>query len=210
MPLLIKSVELCDIKPPSIHRKRLFTGLDHDSNGYVEGIKEIDPMKLNFLSSARYSEFSSELWVNESRPFAISFPDGSEWQFDGFVTGVNTSAEVDGLQTMSVNVRPSSAFHIAVKKEERMFPKGLRNMPPKPALGLKGFYVGSNAMPENWTHADLKTAVAHATQLVNDRETGQEEVFVVKIVKVVRRKEAPVTVANFKPYREPKVKKTRG
>lgn len=85
-----------------------------------------------------------------------------------------------------------------------MFPKGAKTMPANPPENMQAFYIGSNALSADWTHADLKTAVAHATELVNDRTNNQDTVFIVKVVKVVSREAAPVTVTNFKAPRKVK------
>jgi hypothetical protein len=193
-PVHVNAAELTDIVPPSITR--------HDLGFGVPGIKRFGPVALNFQKDGRYSEFMELFSESSSHPFTIQFPDGTDWKFEGFITDVKRSASIDGLTTLSIGVRPTKQFVIR-KKEERMFPKGARHMPAKPPADLQSFYIGSNALPANWTHADLKTAVAHATELVNDRDGSQDEVFIVKIVKVVRRKEAPVTVTvtNFKPFK---------
>jgi hypothetical protein len=191
-PVQINSDELLDIKPPTVTQNDMGFG--------IKGLKRMAPFKLDFKSLDRTDEFLSSLYKPgpEKENFVIKFPDGSNWKFGGFVTAVKP-----GSEGLSVTVQPSGQF----KVEGRMFPKGGKHMPAKPAANMQTFYVGSNATPADWTHADLKTAVAHATELVNDRDGAQEEVFIVKVVKVVKRKEAPVTVTNFKA---PRVAKTRG
>lgn len=54
------------------------------------------------------------------------------------------------------------------------------------------FYVGSkSALKNNWGHDTLEAAVDHATKLIDQHESDQ---FIVKIVRLVRRKKAPVEV----------------
>lgn len=79
---------------------------------------------------------------------------------------------------------------IAFKRH--FFPK---EQPTTMKKGMKKFYVGSNRTTPDWTHAKLADAVAQATKIVED---GQEEAFVVQIVRVVRRKEQPIVAEPFK------------
>lgn len=67
------------------------------------------------------------------------------------------------------------------------------------------FYVGTNRVLANkWGHPTLEKAIAHAKRVINGEDNGhggphqEEVVFVVKIVKVVRRAPAPVTVKDVK------------
>lgn len=54
------------------------------------------------------------------------------------------------------------------------------------------YYVGSRqALRKSWGHGELDDAIKHATELLE--KTGDEQ-FVVKIVRVVRRKKQPVEV----------------
>ena len=54
------------------------------------------------------------------------------------------------------------------------------------------FYVGSrSAINRGWGHGELDDAVNHATELLDS--TGEEQ-FIVKIVRLVRRKKQPVEV----------------
>ena len=55
------------------------------------------------------------------------------------------------------------------------------------------FYVGSpKALQNNWGHRTLAKAVEHAEQVLDEQD--MEETFVVQIVRVVRRRKAPVEV----------------
>jgi len=69
-----------------------------------------------------------------------------------------------------------------------------RARPRKMADGLKigQHYVGSNALTKDWTKNSIKEATAHATELV--RSGACDEAFVVKIVRVVRKKPLAVTI----------------
>jgi hypothetical protein len=57
------------------------------------------------------------------------------------------------------------------------------------------FYVGADSVfARNWGHPTLEKAIEHASTLLN----GRNEVFIVKIVKVVRKKVAPIEVVDVK------------
>lgn len=202
----INATELTDIVAPQTTRKELGYYADDENFISMPSLEHRGPMSLEFNSAKRYTEFVKTMWDNDKLPFLVEFPDGSEWAFEGFVTGVMPRDLADGNSNMTVEIRPSGQFNVTTK-EDRMFPKGARNMPANPPADLKPFYIGSNAMPTEWSHSDLKTAVAHANELLNDRSNNQDSVFIVKVIKVVRRKSAPIEVVNFKT---PRVKKTRG
>lgn len=76
-----------------------------------------------------------------------------------------------------------------LQKEKTVHPKTMRK-------GLKGFYVGSNTVSPEWTKATEAEAVKQAEELVASGQ--QEEAFVVRIVKVVRRKPQPIVAEPFK------------
>lgn len=72
-------------------------------------------------------------------------------------------------------------------------------IPKKMPENLQAFYVGSNNLTADWTRATLKEAIEHGNSLVE--KSGYDEVFIVKIVKVVRRKTVPAVVEAFKPVK---------
>jgi hypothetical protein len=62
----------------------------------------------------------------------------------------------------------------------------------------KRFYVAAPRMRDpnnNWAHPTEKLAIEHATRLLNNDHLCDEQ-FIVKIIKVVKRKVAPVVVEN--------------
>lgn len=73
----------------------------------------------------------------------------------------------------------------------------------KERLKKNKFYVGSiKALRDNWGHATLADATKHATEMIQNRpnfgpETDEPK-FIVKIVRVVRKKAAPVVVEDVK------------
>lgn len=72
------------------------------------------------------------------------------------------------------------------------------NVFDKEKIKANRFYVGSRSTLErNWGHAKLEGAVGHATKMIEE-ERLEEEYFIVKIIKVVRRKKQPVVVEDVK------------
>ena len=59
------------------------------------------------------------------------------------------------------------------------------------------YYVGSNSIfSRGWGHPTETKAIQHAKELLD--EQNQDEIFIVKIVKVVKRRVAPVEIVNIK------------
>lgn len=114
--------------------------------------------------------------------FKVEFPGGELFEFQGHVTSVHDTIG-GGAQVCIRPIRPIT------KEKKKMHPKKMRE-------GLKRFYIGSNSLTPDWTHASLKDAEAHATKLI-DRD-GYEDVFIVEIKRVVRRKKQPVVSEPFK------------
>lgn len=64
------------------------------------------------------------------------------------------------------------------------------------------FYVGSNSIftrnnGKGWGHNNINAAIEHAKSLLRGKDET-EEVFIVKIVKVVRKKQQPIEVITVK------------
>lgn len=184
----INGDELRDIEPPSFYTNDLGYG--------VCGIKRYNPFKLNFKTNDRSDEFLKSMSSDYTKEkFIVKFPDGAEYAFGGFVTAVKP-----GPEGLSVTVQPSGVF------KETVMPKHMagtmRQSKTIPA-SLQKFYVGSNSIADGWSHADHKTALEHATELVN-ADGGPDEVFIVEVKTIVRKKEAPVTVTKFKAPKKPR------
>lgn len=61
-------------------------------------------------------------------------------------------------------------------------------------LNENKFYVGSNqVLSNNWGHATVEEALNRAENLINEKT---KEVFIVKIIKVVRKRREPVEVVD--------------
>ena len=64
-------------------------------------------------------------------------------------------------------------------------------MNPNKKYEANKFYVGSNSVfDRNWGHGTENAAINHARKLLD--EQNKDEIFIVKIVKVVKRRVAPV------------------
>lgn len=66
------------------------------------------------------------------------------------------------------------------------------------------FYIGSDSVfnGRNWGHKTLPEAIAHAEKLITGRDPygndAKEEVFIVQIVRVVRKKKIPIEIEVIK------------
>lgn len=60
------------------------------------------------------------------------------------------------------------------------------------------FYVGSSSVfTRNWGHMDLAGALEHGKDLLEEK-IEDDEIFVVQIIKVIRRKRSPIEVLSVK------------
>ena len=91
-------------------------------------------------------------------------------------------------------------LNLSTPKEE---PVAKKDKITKDAIKANKFYVGSSSVfderhdaASGWGHASLPAATEHATRLLE--QSDGETQFIVKIVRVVRRKKPPVVVENVK------------
>lgn len=61
----------------------------------------------------------------------------------------------------------------------------------------KKFYVGSDRMSPHWPKKTLEQAISHAKEILSNDPT-KDSVNIVKIIKVVRRRELPLFVEDVK------------
>ncbi len=107
--------ELHDITPPPLTRNTIeMTTQNSSDDSYVVGIRRKGELAFNvgFLPSGDASHNSMtglvKAWNDGSKDlYLITFPDGSTWQFSGFVTNVAPTAPVDGGLEAAISVRPS-------------------------------------------------------------------------------------------------------
>lgn len=120
----------------------------------------------------------------------------------------------DSLEEFNSSIARSLADKMA-RQLDAMFIKGANVVENKKldraALKANRYYVGSRdalalkerfgrnpggATRATWGHAKVEDAIAHAEELLESQD-GQEQ-FIVKIIKVVRRKPTPVVVEDLK------------
>lgn len=62
---------------------------------------------------------------------------------------------------------------------------------------MNKFYVGSNSVfNRDWGHSTLNKAIEHARELMNEKD--MEEVFVVQIIRVIKREKSPIKIEVIK------------
>jgi hypothetical protein len=178
LPLILTKDNLIEIFPPT---HNTFSFFDNDGvEMTVAGLGRMGPIVF------RTSESHARALMCESKPiaFLVHFNDYS-YEFDAYVTrwdAVNDYAHV--------TVQPTKVITETYLSKESM------TMSPKNTARPK-FYVGSKkAMTpdykgETWAKYTEKEAIAHATKLVES--TGEEQ-FIVKIIKVVKRRPMPIVV----------------
>lgn len=82
--------------------------------------------------------------------------------------------------------RHGDAYKKLVIKEKKVF--------TKEQLEKNKFYIGSNSIftrGNGWGHSNIEAAIEHAQSMLSEKE-GTDAVFIVQIVKVVKRK--PINV----------------
>jgi hypothetical protein len=200
-------LELADVKPPEFQTNKIdartWQDMDRGIARWVNGVKrEVVPFTLEFKNQNRLSEFTALVHSTEKADFRITVG-GMTFKFQGFVVSVRTFHPVDSTPYFTVQIKTSGPMNITeeITRMETKYPEGSRHQQKTPAPGMKKFYVGSNSMPSNWTHDDHKGALEHATELLN-AEGGPDEVFIVEVKTVVKKKTAPVIVSKFKAPRK--------
>ena len=84
------------------------------------------------------------------------------------------------------------------RKVMETYTRKLKEMNEKDKYNRNKFYVGSNSVfSRNWGHRTLNEAVKHASTIL-DKSGADTEIFVVKIVKIVKHKKQPVEVVDVK------------
>lgn len=171
-----KNVRSVAIGPPKQQRE-VYAG----HNGYefsVPGLKKAGDVKVFGASGDARIGLTSDYFDGKAHEYAID-----DAEFEGFVT------RTDGTD---FTITPTKSLGYGGKKSPaREKPAQQRAVP----AGLKEFYVGSNNTTPDWTHRTLQSAVAHATRLVE--AGGQDEAFVVRIMRVVKRGSPPINVEAF-------------
>jgi hypothetical protein len=106
--------ELGNLTPPALTRKPIET-TTHNQNDdrYIVGIRRHGElgMNLNFIPTDPTHDHVSGLqkaWHEGTRDiYRITYPDGSQWLFSGFVSNFAPSAPVDDKLSADVSIRPT-------------------------------------------------------------------------------------------------------
>lgn len=195
----------------SIHISKDFEFVDrHDNLFTVGGIKRLSPFTMKLANAPREQLFDA-YHKGVAERFEVVFPDGKKYVFNGFVTHLGDHNPVDGVRTLQVGIRPTGA-PVVLREEEKKPVAKLKKV-------LNKFYVASPTVTTQeeqgqlndpktvrlagphsvhggkWTRKDVAGAIEHARIILADNP-AQDHVAIVKIVKIVRRKEAPITVEN--------------
>lgn len=143
-----------------------------------------------------------------------------EWSGDVYVLRVQLHTEVDNVAEANITVRPTGAprgvhlregqifvpfgifpamkeqpvkirnkYYVAADKVTAPFEQGQDNVAPGVTLAHPKNYSTS----AHWTRKDLKGAIDHAKQIL-ENNPNQEHVAIVKIIRVVRREKTPLVV----------------
>lgn len=135
------------------------------------------------------------LWHNLTGEDILFVAQCDDTSFSGKfnVRTVKVNDSVDGVSYATIYGRLTSPITTTkIVKEDKMLKKLDRD-----SLKANRFYVGSKqALERAWGHKTLPDAIAHGTQLLES--TDGSEQFIVKIIKVIRRKPQPVVVEDVK------------
>ncbi len=102
--------ELTNISGPSISVDTIDV-TTHDSPGafreFVAGLIDAGEISFegNLIDIAQSDELMDAIEDREAFGFEIQFPEGEQWEFDGIVTGFETSAPHDGKIGFSASVK---------------------------------------------------------------------------------------------------------
>ena len=107
--------EVKDITLPALTRKPIDTSTHNsDDDSYVMGIGRKGELQfmVNWLATDEPTHDATDglldAWAEGSKDqYDVTFPDGSNWLFSGFVSNIGPKAPVDGVLEASISVRPS-------------------------------------------------------------------------------------------------------
>lgn len=108
--------ELMDITPPALTRNAIETTTHNQQDDrYIVGIRRHGEMSfnVNFLPGNGTHDHLTGLqksWHDGARDiYRLTYPDGTQWLFSGFVTNISPAAPVDDRLAADVTVRPTGA-----------------------------------------------------------------------------------------------------
>jgi len=112
----VEIAELRDITPPALTRNALeTTNHNDDDDSYIVGIRRHGELgvNINFLPDTPTHDHLTGLqksWADGTRDiYRLTYPDGTQWLFSGFVTNFAPAAPVDDVLSADVSIRPTGA-----------------------------------------------------------------------------------------------------
>jgi len=106
--------ELRDITPPGLTRNMIeMTTHNEADDAHVVGIRRHGELtfNVNFVPTNATHDHSTGLqkaWFDGTRDiYRITYPDGSQWLFSGFVANFEPDAPVDDRLSADVTIRPT-------------------------------------------------------------------------------------------------------
>lgn len=187
--------DVLDLELPSITREHRFDPWCDGEDVYV--VPPIKRMSNLIVHVARGDGYNGEpvrrAWETNSKAnILIVMPTGETFAFQGFVREFSMATPYDGIAFTRITVMPSGPVLMGTQgKEEQM-------KVTKEQVKKNRFYVGSpDALRRGWGHESLQAATDHAADMIDKGQQGEEQ-FIVKIVRVVRKKKTPVTIEDVK------------
>jgi hypothetical protein len=103
--------ELTDITPPSLTRNPIeCLSQNDDDDTYVVGIRRKGEFTfgLNFdPNGSEHPELIDSWEGGQLDGWMVTFPDGTEWIFSGYVSGIAVQTPVDDKISAEITVRPT-------------------------------------------------------------------------------------------------------
>lgn len=110
----IEIAELREITPPALTRNEIeLTNHNNEDDEYIVGIRRHGTMtfNINFVpqnSTHDHETGLQQAWFDGTRDiYRMTYPDGTQWLFSGFVTNIAPSAPVDDRLSADITVRPT-------------------------------------------------------------------------------------------------------
>jgi hypothetical protein len=110
----VEIAELRDLTAPALTRNPLETTNHNDGDdSYIVGIRRHGElgMNVNFIPDSPSHDHLTGLqkaWFSGTRDiYRITYPDGTQWLFSGFVTNFAPAMPVDDVLSADVSIRPT-------------------------------------------------------------------------------------------------------
>lgn len=212
--------DLKDIRPPRLERNYEEWG----GTVYPGIARWSGPCKIHFKRALSEIDDFVRLWsATEKAAFRLVFNDGTTFTFDAFVWEVMTGPEpsislhmTGPVEVQHPNCRcipaPVNAKEKTVFKKtkvlnrfyvasDKMISEAEQSTPNmgEQTVRVEYYYERGCSRPRHtrWAKHDLKQAIEHAREIL-DNDPSKNEVAIVRIVKMVRRKATPVIVEDVR------------